>query len=257
MNHYNLQGLCILNTRPREQAALLNQDIMAAGGQVINYPMLEIVPPQHAWFVKLPELNQIDQALFISANAVSFCFASLAEHKLSWPSSILVTAVGRSTALALQKNHIFVNHVPSVSDSEHVLELPNLQQVAEQTIVLFKGEGGRRLISDTLMARGANLIELDVYQRIMPNLLTNDLDFSWQDGAVDIILFTSQQAMQNLFVSLGIHRLKQLKKTPCLVVSNRLAAEAAKLGMQTILVCDVETIVESLHQFNKGRIHGQ
>jgi uroporphyrinogen-III synthase len=48
-----------------------------------------------------------------------------------------------------------------------------------------------------------------------------------------------------------------LRHKPCLVISERLAKEASLLGIQTVMIAKPEAILNTLHQFNQGLIHGQ
>lgn len=255
MGIIDLRGLRVLNTRPLAQSQDLAARINAAGGVSINCPALEILPAKHAWFPRLPPLSQVHQAIFISVNAVHHSFKTFADEHLVWPAHILVSTLGQGTARALAQYNVPVHFTPSISDSEHLLKSQRLQAVHEQTILLFKGEGGRTLISNTLISRGARLIELAVYQRLMPSHSRENLEQLWRESAVDIILFTSEEALVNIFTLFGEAAMAWLKRTPCLVISQRLAKVAADIGIQTILVCSPESVLEGLIQF-KGRIHG-
>jgi len=254
VNRCNLSGLRVLNTRPRAQADELSRQIIAAQGQVIAFPTLDIQASDEAWINQLPDLNQVDQAVFVSSNAVTYAADRLASH---WPERILVSAIGPGTARSLRQHAFRVDAMPVEADSEHLLLLPSLQQIKQQQILLFKGEGGRPLIADTLRQRGANLTELSVYRRSQP-LITPDLANTWwQDKAVDIILVTSQEALHNLFAMVGHQNISHVQRIPCLVVSPRLAEAAQGSGMKTVVVSRIDQILETLHQFNKGLDHGQ
>ncbi|ARG96547.1 uroporphyrinogen-III synthase [Legionella micdadei] len=253
----SLKGLRVLNTRPLTQGKSLSQAINAAGGIAIDCPALSIEPTDISWLKTLPDLHQVDKAIFISGNAVEYCFTALEKTQLLWPPTIQVIAVGQATAMALQQHQIEVSFVPQIANSEHLLELGVLQQIKHETILLFKGEDGRPLIADTLIARGANLLIFNVYKRLMPIANSEQIHSLWHNRAVDIILFTSQQAINNTFLLFGDDKQAWLRSIPCIVISERLAKEAALLGMQTIIISSPETILNKLHEFNQGLIDGQ
>lgn len=254
----SLQGLRVLNTRPRTQGQALSHEIKEAGGTVLDCPTLDIEPTNDSWLTLLPHLAQATHAIFISANAVHCCFKILSQKKIIWPETIQVIAIGQATASALHHYRIDVKFIPPRADSEHLLALDSLQLIHGKTILLFKGEGGRTLIAEGLMQRGANLISLDVYRRTLPlNLNQQWIDSLWQNDSVDIILFTSQQSMQNLFTMLGRNARSWLCNKPCLVISNRLAFAASLLGIQTIIInSQEETLLDTLSHFKQGLIHG-
>lgn len=250
----NLKGLRVLNTRPAKQAKLLSRAINTAGGSSIDCPALVIKPKSSAWLGHLPKLDHVAFAIFISVNAVECCFKIL---PYKWPSSIQLIAVGDATAASLIQHGLQPHLIPALATSENLLNLKELEKVNNKTILLFKGEEGRPLIAETLRARGADLYIFDVYQRQLPHYDPQQLRFLWQNEAVDIILFTSQQAMFNLFHMFGEEAHAWLCQTPCLVISERLAKEAALLGIKKVLVSTPKTILITLHQFNQGLIHGQ
>ena len=106
-------------------------------------------------------------------------------------------------------------------------------------------------ITKTLLARGANLISVNVYRSILPNTEQKFIHSLWHDDQVDIILFTSQQAMHNIFTLFGEAARVWLCSKPCLVISERLAEAAFTLGMRTIIVSRYDTILNTLEQYNK------
>ncbi|MDI1352404.1 MAG: uroporphyrinogen-III synthase, partial [bacterium] len=86
----SLNGLRVLNTRPENKGRLLSEQITQAGGVAIDCPTIAIVNTSLRWLEQLPNLNEVNQAIFISANAVEFCFTSLKREL--WPNTIHVIA---------------------------------------------------------------------------------------------------------------------------------------------------------------------
>src|SRR5689334_16436748 len=74
-------------------------------------------------------------------------------------------AVGSGTAAALTRSGVAEVQAPSRMDSEGLLALPALQDVAGTSIGLVTAPGGRGEISPALQARGATVIRADVYSR--------------------------------------------------------------------------------------------
>jgi uroporphyrinogen-III synthase len=245
----SLQGLRILNTRPLEQSRTWSHEIRALGGIAIDLPTLAIEPIT-SWFMHLPPLQLVKQVIFISANAVHHFFSALKQGAIAWPTNIQITAIGKATAAALLTYDVTAQHIPRIADSEHLLMLDSLQHVGQQTILLIKGEDGRTLINDKLKERGARLIPLSVYRGVLPPTSEEFLNSLWHDDAVDIILFTSQQVMSNLFTLFGKEAKEWLCGKPCLVISERLATEAARLGMQHITVSGYDKVLETLQRMN-------
>ncbi|WP_245183373.1 uroporphyrinogen-III synthase [Legionella israelensis] len=257
MMNLPLQGLKVLNTRPLSAAKELSMAIKAAGGIALNCPALLIKPVKTNKLRFIQTLHDIRIAVFISANAVHFGLKQLKERNISWPASIEVIAIGKKTAIALRKHHIHVSCQPEISDSEHLIQLSILQDIRNQSILLFKGKNGRTLIEQTLTDRGAKLTVAEVYKRGMPPYNKSKIDFIWHDNTIDIILFTSEQAMHNLFKMFGREAYQWLCDKPCLVISERLAKSATRLGIKHILISTPETVFDTLCHYNQGLIHGQ
>lgn len=238
----HLQGLRVLNTRPLHQSYTLSRAIHDAGGVSIDLPALAIEATEPTWFLSMPDVTAITQSIFISANAANYFFAVWQRQR---PFQLLTTAIGDATALALKGHGVTVNHIPLEPSSEHVLALPNMQAVANQLILIIKGEGGRNTLETILTARGAQVKTLSVYRRILPPL-HQQYQALWRNDAVDILLFTSEQTMQNVFALFGKNAHTWICNKPCLVISERLATTAATLGINTVLQCRAEEIVNFL-----------
>ncbi len=252
-NKAPLKGLRVLNTRPYEQGLQLSAAINALGGIAIEFPAITIQPTENIWLKHLPALEKIHQAIFISTNAVNCFYEALKRQGINWPSTISTIAIGNATANILKKWTTAMNSVPSMADSQHLLELEALQNVKNQTIVLVKGEGGREEIAETLLERGANLIALSVYQRTLPKPSPHKTRALWHDDAVDIILITSEQGAENIFTLFGKDAHDWLRNKPWIVISERIARALSKLGIKAITVSDYDKILSSLEHCNKER----
>lgn len=246
-------ALRILNTRPSGQNSSLSTIINSAGGQSIELPAITI-EPVHNWMQHLPSLNSIKQAIFISPNSVNLFFDALKNQRMNWPSSIAVMAIGKTTEATLESRGIKVECTPSEANSEGLIQLPMLQAIKNETVLVVKGEGGRPLIGDTLHNRGAKVVMLDVYRRTLPNYSSSVTDSLWQDDSVDIILFTSQQAIDNLFALFNEKAHAWLKGKPCVVISERIAEKAASIGMKGITITRYDELPHTLKKLCEQKV---
>ncbi len=251
-NNLPLAGLRILNTRPLEQGKALTLSIEKAGGIAVTCPALAIVPTSDKWVNFLPDLTTVDKAIFISTNAVNLCFQALKKHHISWPQTLQGIAIGQATAKPLIKWGASIHFVPEIATSEQLLASTPMLNVSNQLVLLFKGEGGRPLIKETLVERGACLQEVNVYRRTTPPFKKQFFQSLWQDDSIDIILFTSEQALETIFALFGKEAQPWLCSKPCVVISERLAKAAANRGINIIRIARPETIINALQQFNQG-----
>lgn len=148
--------------------------------------------------------------------------------KEQWPKNICFFAVGASTGGILQ-NAGFAVVVPKEPRTEGLLGLPQLKHIVNQNIVIMKGFGGRELLHDTLVTRGAEVAEWEVYKRIKldPPVYTQD----WQQEQIRCIIATSGEVIQAAFDYFEANWLKTLN---WIVVSQRTAEIASKLGVTQI-----------------------
>ncbi len=233
----SLGGLSVLVTRPAEQSAPLAEAISNAHGRPITFPALEILGPKDKQAVRaqLASLNSIDLLIFVSANAVRYAFPLMPDNI---PLDLQIAAVGKATAKALDEHGLEATLVPKSSmDSEGLLALPQLQDVAGRQIVIVRGNGGRELIRETLEERGAKVEYIEVYRRQIPNRNPANLIANWEQ-MVEAVTITSGQILENLFTLLGEGGGEALRKTPLVVVSERIAEQAAAHGCQVIYLAD-------------------
>src|SRR3990167_5142020 len=154
-----LKGVGVVVTRPAHQAERLAELIERAGGRAIRFPTLEIFDAQDMTPLSgaIDRLEQFDLAIFISPNAVNRVMNQVRAKRV-WPSDLRCAAVGKGSAKALERFGCDAVIVPQGRfDSEALLALPELQDMAGKRVVIFRGEGGRELLGDELVRRGADL----------------------------------------------------------------------------------------------------
>ncbi len=229
-----LRGLRIAVTRPRDQAAQLAQSIAQAGGVPLSFPLLEIEAAELTPVLReqLSRLTQVNLAIFISPNAVQHGMAALRAVGIELPASLKIAAVGQGSAKALREQGVAGVIVPAEQfDSEGLLALPELQQVAGRRVMIFRGNGGRELLGDTLAARGAAVEYVECYRRGRPQ----------QDGAAllaaapDAVTVTSSEALGYLWDMLDEAARAVLCDTPLFVPHARIAELAQRQGWRQVL----------------------
>ncbi|BBI98599.1 uroporphyrinogen-III synthase [Ferrigenium kumadai] len=229
-----LAGLKIAVTRPSDQAVQLAQHIEQSGGVPLLFPLLEIEAAEITPTLseQLSRLSQSDLAIFISPNAVQYGMAALRAAGVPFPSALKIATVGQGSARALRELGIADIIAPTERfDSEGLLALPDLQDVAGRRVMIFRGNGGRELLGDTLAARGAEVEYVECYRRSKPA----------QDGAAllaaapDAITVTSSEALGYLWQMLDEQARSVLRDTPLFVPHARIAELAHQQGWQQVL----------------------
>lgn len=232
-----LAGRGILVTRPAHQAGTLAVLINAAGGQAIIFPALEILDPAdpQPLIDAIERLESYDLAIFISPNAVTRVMERMAGRR-AWPAGLRVAAIGKGGVRELERHGIREVIAPQRSfDSERLLEMPQLQAVSGQRVLILRGDGGRELLGDTLAARGAQVDYVVCYRRARPQTDPAPLLQAWTRKAVHAVIVTSSEGLRNLFVMLGKPGETLLQHTPLLVPHPRIATVARELGCREVI----------------------
>lgn len=235
-----LEGRGIVVTRPRAQAEALAALLRAAGGEPLMFPAIEVrdLPELGPILALVDRLDEFDLAVFISPNAVNKAMNLVHARRADrgWPAALKVAAVGRGSRRELEQ-HGFARVIAPAghADSEALLALPELNAVAGRRVVVFRGEGGRELLGDTLAARGARVEYAECYRRVRPTADSGPLLTAWARGGVDAVTVSSGEGLSNLFEMLGKLGQQWLRATPLFVPHARVAEGAARLGVRQVL----------------------
>lgn len=246
-----LAGVHVLVTRPRAQAGALAQGIAGLGGIPVLLPLLEISPVDNttALHAQLRRPERVDLAIFISPNAVEYGVAAIlaCDHCVlkrdpltelmstppvsgaggEWrlPEKLMVATVGAGSAKALRERGVENVLVPSERfDSEGLLAMPELQAVAGWRVMIFRGDGGRELLGETLTLRGAVVEYVTCYHRTQARFEVREL------LSVQAITVSSSEALGYLWQRLDEAARLLLRGTPVFVSHPRIADLAVRQG---------------------------
>ncbi len=257
-----LAGYRILVTRPDGQAEGLAGLLHEAGAEVVMAPLLVIEAPEAGALgpALLNQLGEWNWIVFVSANAARWALMQPA-----WTSYLAqgtrIAAIGDATRDALESNGIRVELVPSTFSSEGLLEAPQLQAVQGQKILIVRGEGGRELLRESLISRGADVAVAELYRRVPVSLEALELQLQ-PSGAVsfDAIIVTSGEALSQL-TSLWQRPAFLGAPRPLLVVPGpRLVALAHESGWSSVLEAESagdESLAQALRQYAHAQRTGQ
>lgn len=227
-----LAGRTVLVTRPPHQAAALAEAIRSAGGDVFVFPALDIeAVPVSELDESLAWLAEADIVIFISPNAVQFGMAAIG----ALSAAPRIFAVGPGTARALGALGIRDVITPDGQDSDALLALPPLQDVAGRRMVIVRGVGGRPVLADTLRARGAEVHYLECYRRVRPQADAAPLLARWQTGGIDAVTVTSAETLHNLAAMLGEAGAPLLAGTPLFAPHEKIAEAARRFGVAQVI----------------------
>ena len=228
----------VINTRPMARAAPLTECLQAAGMAVVEIPMLALQsrPTTDSDMLMMRQwlAGEYKVLVIISPTAAAAGLAVWQSLKhqanqsarvetdcqvLQPPSSII--AVGSATANVLSQSDISdisdISNIgmasyqilqPTVANNEAMLTMPEIEGLqAGDKLLIWRGLGGRRLLVDTLEARGIHIDSIAWYERTMPSDAATRYQ-QWQqqflaDDAVSGIA-ASQQPKPVVIVSSGV-----------------------------------------------------
>jgi uroporphyrinogen-III synthase len=237
MSAGRLAGRRIVVTRPAGQNEGLAEMIRAEGGEPIVFPVLEILDLEdtRALVAAADRLDEYDLAVFISPNAVDKALNVIGARR-EWPQRLRAATIGRASEKALARYGVTNVIAPSGRfDSEALLALPQLADVQGWRVVVFRGDGGRELLGDTLRSRGATVDYIECYRRVRPNADVEPLLKRWGRGEIDAVTVSSSEGLRNLYDMLGKLGQAWLKRTPLLAPHARIAENARTLGCERVI----------------------
>ncbi|MBF2758714.1 MAG: uroporphyrinogen-III synthase [Ectothiorhodospiraceae bacterium AqS1] len=234
----------VLVTRAQAAAEALAESLREEGAFAICMPAIETVPSGHASIAEFAP-DPDEAAIFTSVPAVESFFA---HPFFSHPDdaakrlTCALLAVGPASAAALKERGVNGALLPPKGsfDSEGLLALPALapKRIRGRRVWIVKGEGGRRLLGDTLRKRGARVCEFCLYRRRAPSGLAAALDDLGHRGglaSIDAIVLASVATFEYLLRAAAWVP-AWLADIPLIVAGERIAASIRSKGFERVVV---------------------
>jgi uroporphyrinogen-III synthase len=248
----------IVITRPIGQARQLSEALQAtlvdsgftkeASPQIISLPLLTIAPKGDDVLLGqiTTALKTADLAIFVSPNAIECTMRLLEQSWQGFSDKPLPVGVMGGSSMAALKNHgIGVEGNPTKVilpqnntqwDSEGLwAELQKLKwDWSNKNILIFKGEGGRDWLAETLKQAGAQVAAFSVYARVPLDLNSpvwneiHEMDF-----AKSLWLLTSSEAVRYL----GQAKLP-LDLATAICPHHNIADAAEQIGFGEVFTCE-------------------
>jgi uroporphyrinogen-III synthase len=175
-----------------------------------------------------------DLAVFVSPNAVDRAMNAIRSRR-AWPAGLRRRRWKRERA---RRSRAAVTEVIAPSgrfDSEALLAMPALARRGEQRVVIFRGDGGRELLGDTLRLRGATVDYVACYRRVRPAADAGPLVRALGRGEIDAVVASSSEGLRNLFEMVGEAGRQRLQRTPLFAPHARIAEGARALGCEQVV----------------------
>src|SRR4030095_2497630 len=242
-----LRGKRILVTRARSQALSLVQRIESLGGEVVEFPTIEIRPPESYGPLDqaIKQIASYDWLIFTSVNGVEQ-FLTRYENvgkNIANLAGIEVGAIGPETARRLTAAQIEPTFVPKQYQAEGILEGLSSETVLGKRILIPRAAKARDILPETLRRWGARVDVVEAYQTVLPQVDVSALCRLLREGTIDMITFTSSSTATNFAIMLrdqALPRLLSRAVVACIRPITRKTVE--DLGMRPEIVSEEFTI---------------
>lgn len=188
--------------RPREHIENSIKLINKKGGLAIVVPSIKIIPISD-WSVVDVHIKKLfdgfyDWLIFTSPNGVEIVMNHILDIGLN-PKNIKskIAVIGPSTLKKLKNYKLKADKIPSNFIGERLVDV--LGNVKNLNILILRSSIGRKVILDILKSRGANVIDIPVY-----NVQLIDISKELENiiHQVDYVLLTSSSIAKSFFSSI-------------------------------------------------------
>ena len=209
-----LAGKRIVVTRARSQASSLAQRIEDLGAEVIEFPTIEIHPPESyaALDGAIAKIQTYDWLIFTSVNGVEYFVDRLPilNKSITDLIGIKVGAIGPETAKRLEQAGVQDCLVPKQYQAEGILEVLTPEVMRGKRVLIPRAAKARDVLPQTLRQCGSQVDVVEAYRTEIP--VTDSAWFQGllRSGSVDMITFTSSSTVTNFVRLFPGHDLAQL-----------------------------------------------
>ena len=257
-----LAGRRIVVTRARSQAGSLAQRIEELGGEVIEFPTIDIQPPESyaALDAAIDKIHTYDWLIFTSVNGVEqFLARSKSLNKsVTKLRDIEVAAIGPETASRLELAGIRTSLVPRKYQAEGILEVLTPETVRGKRVLIPRAAKARDILPETLRQWGAEVDVIEAYRTVMPATDISGLRKLLLERKVDMITFTSSSTVTNfarLFQGQNLSQIVTGSAIACIGPITKLTVE--DLGGHADVVAEEFTVpglVRAILDYFVGRV---
>ena len=231
-----LAGWTVISLRPRGGHAALRRAAASQGAGLIALSPWRIESLRDA-----DARDALEAALsadIVVATSPSAVRAAAALRAFDARPGQRFVAVGEGTASAFRRAGITDVQAPTRMDSEGVLALPALQDVAGRVIGLLTAPGGRNRIEPTLRARGAQVLRAEVYRRVPIALSSRPLRALMALPERAVLALSSGEAFARAVEALPAEAWQVVRSGLVVAASERLALLARERGFERVVIAD-------------------
>lgn len=235
-----LAGRRILVSRPPGQATALSRRIADLGGEVVEVPLIRILPPADWTAVDraLDELGTYDWVVFTSANGVEFFCRRLWERggDARALAGVGVAAVGEATAATLAERGLRPDLVPGEFRGGAMVDPLAGRCRPGARLLLVRGDLAAPDLPAGLAARGLSPREVVVYHTRSDTVGGEEVRRLLTRGDLDALTFASPSAVDGFLAAVGPDAPALLGRAAVACIGPTTAAAARARGLPVDVV---------------------
>jgi uroporphyrinogen III methyltransferase/synthase len=196
-----LSGRRVVVTRARTQAGALAEHVEDLGGEVIEFPTIDIQAPENfdAFDAAIAKIETYDWLIFTSVNGVEPFLSRLryGGKNSSVVAHLKVGAIGPETAKRLEAAGIRCCLIPQRYQAEGILDAVSPESMRGRRVLIPRAAEAREILPETLRQWGAVVDVVVAYRTVVPSSDARPLAALLKQGKVDVITFTSSSTVKN------------------------------------------------------------
>jgi uroporphyrinogen III methyltransferase/synthase len=249
-----LFGKRVVVTRAREQAGPLSKQLRDLGAEVLEIPIIRIVPPENKEDLKdaLLGLHEYDWVVFTSANGVTTFFDYFFKgfDDLRDIGGVRIAAVGPPTAARLKELHLKVDLMPDEAVASKIAAaFKSYQSIENLRVLIMRAEVANPELPKALEELGAIVDDVACYRTVAETEDTTGAAANFLEGGAEWITFTSASTVEHFHAQFDLPAL--VKKFPQL--------KLASIGPETTKALsrlDLKPAVEANPHTTEGLVEG-
>jgi uroporphyrinogen-III synthase len=194
----------VVVTRARAQAGELSQRLRDHGFEPVEVPVIEVVAPRDGGAALADAAARLDRFDWVVLTSVNGARRLLDAAPAPWPASVRVAAIGPGTATALRDRGVDVTLLPERFVAESLLDALPDPPLSGGRVLLARAEVARDVLPDGLRARGWDVVVVDAYRTIAPEVSPSALDAI---AGAEVVAFTSPSTVHHFVDLIGVDAL--------------------------------------------------
>lgn len=246
-----LFGNRFLVTRPKERSSVLAEKLRVLGGEVVEFPTIELCPVPDA---DLTGLEDSQWLVLTSPSGVRIFFELLKGRRqdVRSLSHLRIAALGSGTAAELERYGILADLVPPTYDARSLgLALASRLAPGDRVLIARARDGSPELTAQLAQVPWAEVRDVPIYETkrtcppiLKPLELMND--HTWA-------VFTSASTVRGFAAAAGTENLSAVR---ALCIGRQTEAQARQYGMRTYVskAAAIDSLVELAMECTKEDI---